>query len=187
MPLSKPNFCDTLHIYIFSEDITTVVIKKIVICTLKYTEIIPCYSKEGKKAVLYSYVYITVATVFGQDGEPVANLIHAWSLVTYFGHRMKLVTHNTQEDLALRGSFLQPREVVGLENASANLQVNLDNITGLQETAVMSISPEGPVRSRGHYFYLMVNVAAIRTFHITIQTQDYATKLVRQHFPYYII
>jgi hypothetical protein len=97
---------------------------------------------------------------------------------------MKLVTHNTQGDLALRGSFLQPQEVVGLENANANLQVNLDNITGLQETAVMSISPEGHVWSKGHYFCLTVNVAAIRTFHITMQTQDCATKLVRQHFSY---
>ena len=133
---------------------------------------------------MYSYLYITVATVFGQDGEPVVNLIHAWSLVMCFGHKMKLVTHNTQGDLALRGSFLQPREVVGLENANANLQVNLKNITGLQETAVMSISPEGRVWSKGHYFYLTVNVAAIRTFHITTQTQDCAMKLVRQHFWY---
>jgi hypothetical protein len=100
---------------------------------------------------------------------------------------MKLVTRNTREDLALRGSFLQPQEVAGLENASANLQVNLDNITGLQETAVMSISPEGRVGSMGHYFYLMVNVVAIRTFHITIQTQDCATKLVRRYFSYYVI
>lgn len=132
--------------------------------------------------MLYSHVYITVVTVFGQDGEPVVNLINAWSLVIFFGHKMKLVTHNTQGDLALRGSFLQPQEVVGLENAGANLQVNLVNITGLQETAVMSISPEGHVWSKGHYFYLMVNVAAIRTFHITTQTQDCAMKLVRQHF-----
>jgi len=95
------------------------------ICTLKWTEIIPRYSKGGKKSVLYSYLYITVVTVFRQDGERVANLIHAWSLVMCFGHKMKLVTHNTQGDLALRGSFLQPWEVVGLENANANLQVNL--------------------------------------------------------------
>lgn len=137
--------------------------------------------------MLYSCVFITVATAFGQDGEPVVNLIHAWSLVTCFGHKMKLVTHNTREDLALRGSFLQPWKVVGLENASANLQANSDNITGLQETAVTSISPEDLVRSRGHCFYLMVNVAVVRTFYITIQTQDCAMKLVRQHFSYYII
>jgi hypothetical protein len=61
------------------------------------------------------------------------------------GREMKLVTRNIQGDLALRGSFLQPQEVVGLENARANLQANLDNITGLQETAVMSISHEGHV------------------------------------------
>ena len=100
------------------------------------------------------------------------------------GHEMKLVTRNIQGDLALRGSFLQPQEVVGLENARANLQANLDNITGLQETAVMSISHEGHVWSKGHYFYLTVNVAVIRTFHITMRTQDCAMKLVRQHFSY---
>lgn len=138
----------------------------------------------GENVVLYNHVYITVVTVFGQDGEPVVNLIHAWSLVTCFGHKMKLVTHNTQGDLALRGSFWQPQKVVGLQNASANLQVNLGNITGLQETAVTSISHEGHVRSKGLYFYLTVNVAAIRTFHITMQTQDCAMKLVRQHFSY---
>jgi hypothetical protein len=55
--------------------------------------------------MLYSHVYITVVTVFGQDGEPVVNLINAWSLVIFFGRKMKLVTHNTQGDLALRGSF----------------------------------------------------------------------------------
>ena len=134
--------------------------------------------------MLYNHVYITVATVFGQDGEPVVNLIHAWSLVMCSGHKMKLVTHNTQGDLALRGSFWQPQKVAGLQNASADLQVNLDNTTGLQETAVTSISPVGHVRSKGHYFYLTVNVAAIRTFHITMQIQDCATKLVRQRFSY---
>jgi hypothetical protein len=136
------------------------------------------HAQQGSILLLSQKNQAPVVTVFGQDGEPVVNLINAWSLVIFFGHKMKLVTHNTQGDLALRGSFLQPQEVVGLENAGANLQVNLVNITGLQETAVMSISPEGHVWSKGHYFYLMVNVAAIRTFHITTQTQDCAMKLV---------
>lgn len=127
-------------------------------------------------------MYVSASTVFGQDGESVVNLIHAWGLVTYFGRKMKPVTHNTEGDLALRGSFLQPQEVGRSENASVNLQVHSDNITGLQETAVTSISHEGRVWSKECYFYLTVNVAATRTFHITVQTQDCATKLVRQWF-----
>jgi hypothetical protein len=74
--------------------------------------------------------------------------------------------------------------VVELENANANLQVHLGNITGLQVTAVMSTSHEGHAWSKEHYSYPVVNVAVMRIFHIIMQTQDCAMKLVREIFLY---
>jgi hypothetical protein len=119
-----------------------------------------------------------------QDGEPAVSLINAWSLVMYFGPEMKAVIHNTQEDLALRGSYLQPQEVVGLENACANLQAHLGNIIGLQVIAAMSTSHKGHAWSKEHYSYLMVSVAVMRIFHIIMKIQDCAMKLVRGIFTY---
>lgn len=127
------------------------------------------------------YITITAVTMSGQDGEPVVSLINVWSLVTCSGREMKCVMHNTQGDLALRGSSLQTQGVEELQNASADQQVHLGNITGLQETAVTSTSHEGRVWRKEHYSCLVVNVAVIRTFHNMMQTQDCAMKWVREN------
>lgn len=128
------------------------------------------------------YITITAVTVYGQDGELVVNLIHVWSPVMCSGREMKCVIRNTRGDLALRGSCLQTQEVKELQNASAHLQVHLGNITGLQETAVTSTTHEGRVWRKEHYSCPVVNVAVRRTFHIMMQTQDCAMKLVRENF-----
>jgi hypothetical protein len=84
--------------------------------------------------------------VFGQGGEPAVSLINVQRLIMRFGHKMEAVIHNTQGDLVQRGYSLQLQEVVELENANANLQVHLHNITGFQVTAAMSISHVGHAR-----------------------------------------
>jgi hypothetical protein len=97
---------------------------------------------------------------------------------------MKDVIHNTQGGPVQRGSFSQLQEVAELENASANLQAHLDDTTGVQVTVVMSTLQEGHAWSKERYSCQMVSVAAMKIFHITMQTQDCAMKLVRGIFVY---
>ena len=124
--------------------------------------------------------------LYVRDGEHAVSLINAWNRNIYFGQEMKDVIVSIQEALVQRENWSQLQEVEGLVNAGANLQELLKNITGHQETAVMSILHVDLVWRKAPCFYQMGSVAVIKTFLITMKIQDNAMRLVSPIWDIYL-